>query len=168
MIAIELLAVRIRNNKEIIGIKHEDISKKINIVADDILLFFKNTYSGVMQVQEELKEFSSNSGLKINPDKSTITRICSHSSSIDVDTLPAFQRKENKFTYIGLECSVKQDSLWKDNLPDKIAKMEADLRSCSGWSETTTLGRITVVKSLFFSRFPFFLELVILPTHRCS
>ena len=163
VLAIEVLAVRIRNNKEIIGIKHEDICKKINLVADDILLIFKNFYSGISQVQEELKVFSSNSGLKINCDKCTVTRICPHSSYIELDTLPSFQRKKDKFTYIGMECTIKQDNLWENNIPDKLAKMATDAHSCAGWSEITTIGRITVVKSLFFSRFPYFLELVSLP-----
>ena len=47
----------------------ENITKELNLVADDILLVFRNTFSGCSQVDEELKEFSLNSGLTINKEK---------------------------------------------------------------------------------------------------
>ena len=75
VLAIEILAIRIRENSEIEGIVFEGVHKKLNLVADDILLLFKNTYSGCNQVEEEILEFSRNSGLSINRDKCTITRI---------------------------------------------------------------------------------------------
>ena len=163
VLAIEILAVRIRNNPEIIGIQVEDFCKKINLVADDILLVFKNNFSGRAQVDEELKEFSMNSGLRVNPDKSSVIRINKNSSDIDQDTFPSFQRQKTAFKYIGLNCTLDQKNLWKENIPRIIDKIEAELNACSEWTFTTPLGRINVLKSLFFSRFPYFFELVTLP-----
>ena len=59
-LAIEILAIRIRNNTQIEGVQLENINKKINLVADDMLLIFRNTLNGCDQVQQELDEFSIN------------------------------------------------------------------------------------------------------------
>ena len=77
VLAIEILAIRIRENSEIEGIVFGGVHKKLNLVADDILLLFKNTYSGCNQVEEEILEFSRNSGLSINRDKLHVFKVIS-------------------------------------------------------------------------------------------
>ena len=99
VLAIEILAIRIRNNPEIEGIKSDHMVKKLNLVADDLLLIFKNTYSGCDQVDQELKEFSSNSGLKVNKDKCTVTRLSPENQQLNQELLPLFQRNQGKFTF---------------------------------------------------------------------
>ena len=163
VLGIEILASRIRNNKEIVGVSYENLCKKINLVADDILLIFKNSLQSRNQVEEELKEFSHNSGLTVNKDKCTVTHICKDSYDIDHEIFPAFQRKKQGLSYIGLNCTFDQEKLWNENIPSKIDRLTADIHTCSDWSESTTLGRITVLKLLFFSRFPYFFELVTQP-----
>ena len=158
VLAIEILASRIRGNEEIQGIKvTEEFSKKLNLVADDLLLVFKNTISRCEQVKEELKEFSRNSGLKINKDKSSVSVVGSD-CSLEVDRLPLFQRKPRQIDYIGFTFHPRSELLWKDNMSSKIDLMVRELRSTYGLSQCTVLERITVIKSLFFSRLPYFVE----------
>ena len=59
-----------------------------------------------------------------------------------------------------MQCTFDQTKLWEANIPAKIEKLKAEIHTCSEWLNTTTLGRINVLKSLFFSRLPYFLELV--------
>ena len=119
ILAIEILAIRIRNNPEIEGIKSDHMVKKLNLMADDLLLIFKNTYSGCDQVDQELKEFSSNSGLKVNKDKYTVTRLSSKGQPLDQDLLPLFQRNQEKFTYVGFDVPLKEKDLSAINVPQK-------------------------------------------------
>ena len=162
-LAIEIFAIRIRNNEEISGVQLEEFNKKINLVADDILLIFKNDYAGCSQVEEELKEFSQNSGLKVNPGKCTISRINRQFSNPESDIFSQFQRKKDHIDYVGLNTSFSPDKLWNSNIPKIIDKMLAELSSCSHLNDATPLGKVNVIKSLFYSRLPYFLELVTLP-----
>ena len=50
VLAIEILAVRIRENTEIEGVVFDGITKKLNLVADDILHIFRNSYSGIVRI----------------------------------------------------------------------------------------------------------------------
>ena len=159
-LVIEILANRIRNNKDIQGVQLAEINKKLNLVADDILLVFKNTIIGCVQVSEELKRFSLNSGLKINMDKCSITRINKQGLPPDVGAFPSFQRAQENFTYIGYHISLKQDELWEKNIPPIINKMIHELETCSQLGPASVLGRVLVFKSLFFSRLPYFLEMI--------
>ena len=161
VLAIEILAIRVRNNPEIIGVKLEEFEKKINLVADDILLVFKNSYVGAKQVEEELKEFSINSGLHINKDKCTVSRISKTLNQPDIDTLALFHRQTDFIQYVGLHADFNHSKLWDSNITPIIDKMFAEIKSCSEFSYSTVLGRTNVLKSLFFSRVPYFLEIVV-------
>ena len=101
ILAIEILAIRIRNNPEIVGIDCNNIVKKLNLVADDLLLAFKNSFSGCEQVEQELKEFSLNSGLNINKEKCTVTHLSPSLLPPDPDVLPLFKRNQDQFSYVG-------------------------------------------------------------------
>ena len=69
IITIEILAINIRNNPDIKGIKIGDHELKISLLADDITLLLQNTES-LKYTLNTLKLFYSCSGLKINIDKS--------------------------------------------------------------------------------------------------
>ena len=69
IIAIEILAIKVRNNPDIKGIKIGHQELKISLLADDITLLLKNIES-VTETLNTLKFFHSCSGLKINIDKS--------------------------------------------------------------------------------------------------
>ena len=164
-IAIEILACRIRGNLEIEGVAISDtFCKKLNLVADDLLLIFKNTFSGCEQVEEELNEFSLNSGLKINKEKSSVLKVGS-TTPLEVDRLKLFQRNSGGIDYIGFHIG-EAKNLWSDNLNSRINTMLRDLRTSKDLFNCTVLERITVIKSLFFSRLPYFMEKTPLPPEK--
>ena len=124
VISIEILASRIRANPEIKGISSQSLTKKINLVADDILLAFQNSFSACSQVMEELRNFAQESGLKINLDKCTVSSIGPQArSNLELDVLPEFERTVDSFSYIGFDFCIKADNLWNRNVTPKFEKM---------------------------------------------
>jgi hypothetical protein len=68
IIALEILAINIRENQQIKGLKIGEHEIKLNIFADDLTAFLKNK-SSYMTLLECADEFSICSGLKINKEK---------------------------------------------------------------------------------------------------
>ena len=163
VLAIELLASRIRNNKNIEGFQFENLEKKINLVADDILLIFKNNYQSYTEIDKELTEFSKNSGLTINREKCTISHINKAMSPVNDNVLPLFKRKLEDFDYIGLNVPFNFRDTWAKNITPRLDRMFMEISLCSEMGPNPVLGKVCVLKSLFFSRLPYFLELVTLP-----
>ena len=71
MSSAEILAIHVRNNKDITGIKFQDIHKGINLLADDVLFFIKGDNNVLISLCDTLKKFATNSDLTVNFDKST-------------------------------------------------------------------------------------------------
>ena len=81
LILAEVLAHKIRKNREIKGIKVGGLEKKISQFADDTVLyslFESNSLNGII---DTFSEFEQNSGLKVNYDKTIIYRIGSLKNS---------------------------------------------------------------------------------------
>ena len=72
IIALEILNISIRENKEIIGIKvgNEEI-KLNNVFADDLTTFVKNTRS-FFSLKQVINNFGYISGLKLNKEKTEL------------------------------------------------------------------------------------------------
>ena len=69
VLALETLALAIRNNPRIQGITVGGVSKKINLLADDGLLALKWAQSTFNEMVQVLQEFSEVSNLVINQQK---------------------------------------------------------------------------------------------------
>ena len=167
VLAIEMLACRIRGNNEIEGITLPgDFCKKLNLVADDLLLIFKNSITGCEQVEEELLDFSKVSGLQINQDKSSVTVLGKNQEkNLNVDRLPLFKRNKGPIEYIGFKFNVNMTHLWADNMTAKLDQMFKELRTSKDLFSVSVLERVTVIKSLFFSRLPYYMEKLPLPPY---
>ena len=68
IIALEILNISIRENKEIIGIKVGNEEIKLNVFADDLTTFVKNTRS-FFSLKQVINNFGYISGLKLNEEK---------------------------------------------------------------------------------------------------
>ena len=163
ILVIEILAIRIRNNPEIVGIDCNNIVKKLNLVADNLLLVFKNSFLGCEQLEQELKEFSLNSGLNVNKEKCTVTHLSPSLLPPDPNVLPLFKRNQDQFSYVGFNFPLQQEKLWDVNVPDKIATLLFNASRACNSVDTPPLGKVTAFKSLFFSTLPYFMEKLPLP-----
>ena len=146
ILAIELLANRIRRCKEVEGITVSGIEVKVSLYADDMTVFLKNTDSlGVCL--SIIEEFRKASGLEINISKTKImwlgTLKGQQESCYDIEPV-------DEVKILGSKFSAKKDC-YKDNvepLVDKIVKVT----NSWGQRNLTIKGRITVAKSLLMSQ----------------
>lgn len=71
-IAIEPLAIALRQSGDFQGIERWGLTHKLSLYADDILLYVLDPLSSVPSILNTLKQFGSLSGYKINFEKSLI------------------------------------------------------------------------------------------------
>ena len=71
IIALEILNISIRENKEIIGIKVGNEEIKLNVFADDLTAFVKNKRS-FFSLKQVINNFGYISGLKLNEGKTKV------------------------------------------------------------------------------------------------
>ena len=75
LFAIEILAIAIRSNEQIKGLKVGNIEKKINLLADDTTCFLQGDLESFQVLFSTLDKFASFSGCKINMSKSEAIHI---------------------------------------------------------------------------------------------
>lgn len=68
-LAVKILAIMVRENDEIKGVKHTYFETKLSLLANDILLFLQSPEESLEALHKVLNRYSSVSGYMIN-DKS--------------------------------------------------------------------------------------------------
>ena len=71
-IVLEVLAIAIREEKEIKGIQIVKEEVKLSLFADDMILYIENTKDSIRKLLELISEFSKVAGYKINTKKSLV------------------------------------------------------------------------------------------------
>ena len=75
-IILEVLAMAIREVKEIKGIQNGKEEVKLSLFADDTMLYLGNPKGSTRKLLELIHEFGIVAGYKINTQKSTVFSIC--------------------------------------------------------------------------------------------
>lgn len=75
LLCVEPLAQAIRSDKDIVGIKRNELEHKLNQFADDTLIFTDGSLDSINSVLHCLNDFSKCSGLKINCENSIAYKI---------------------------------------------------------------------------------------------
>ena len=73
-IVLEVLAIAIREEKEIKGIQIKKEEVKFSLFADDMILYIENTKDSIRKLLELVSEFSKVAGYQINTQKSLAFR----------------------------------------------------------------------------------------------
>ena len=144
----------VRSNPEIEGIKILDFLYTLTSYADDTTFFLKNEKSA-QQVFATFSEFSNYSGLKINRSKCEFAGI---GVKRGVQTaLPGVNNVDLKSAaikilgvYFTYNCQIFKEK----NLLETIEKIE-NVLAVWRWRNLTLSGKITVFKSLAFSKLVF-------------
>jgi len=159
IIAVEILAYAIKENKNITGIDIKCREIKLTQYADDLTL----TLSDIKSVNETLhvlKLFGECSGLKINKDKT------------EAMLLGPWQNRHNlprniKWTngpikYLGIYISAKPNEIVMLNFQSKL---EALLRQLHWWKarDLSLKGKVLIVKALGISKFQYLASLITIP-----
>ena len=159
ILAIELLAIKLRDDKGIIGIKIDRIEQKLSLYADDMTIVLSDIKSAE-NAFSIFKLFSQISGLKMNIDKTEgmwlgSQRGCQR-QPLDI-LWPSRPIKA-----LGIYHSYDSKSCIKANFEDKIDQLIKQLH----WWKARALsfvGKILVVKALGISKFSLLASLIHVP-----
>ena len=153
LLCAEILAIKIRNNKQIKGIIIDRYEYKVSQYADDTSLILDGSEQSLNASLNELKWFERISGLKVNFDKTQVIWIGSRKYS---------RRKlcqnwdliwgKTSFKLLGIEFDVDLSRICEINFRKNIA---ASTKTLKQWEKRllSPVGRITVIKTLIISRF---------------
>ena len=153
IICAEFLAVKIRQNKKIKGIKINNKEFKISQYADDTSIFLDGSSDALNCTLIKLDKFADISGLKINFDKTQVVWIGSkkHSTSA-IKTKWKLSWGSKNFKILGIIFNVDLNQMIKENYTSKIQQIE---KIANIWSKRslTPLGKIKVIKTFMISIF---------------
>jgi len=147
ILALEVLACQIRQDKTIQGIMVKNVEIKLTLFADDMTCFLKdiNAYSRLCTT---LKVFSLHSGLRINDDKTEVFGIGPH-KLVQND----FTHKVRKsIKILGTVFDYHKPSRDKANF-DSIFKSIKKTLSMWKWRGLTLIGKIQIVKTFIIPKF---------------
>ena len=148
LFAIEILAIAVRSNDNIKGLKVGNTEKKINLLADDTTCFLQGDLGSFQALFSVLDKFASFSGCKINLSKSEAI----HIGSLKGTNFCPFEEdglrwRTNSFKTLGINFSLNINSLYELNFIPKLHQIEQTL-NCWRHRNLSLLGKVTVIKSL--------------------
>lgn len=100
-IALEPLAVAIRGHPHIEGLQVEGVETRINLYADDVILYLRDVVKSIPFLLSLITSFSKISGYAINWSKSELMPLCNIHSPGFLQNVP-FKVVESHFSYLGL------------------------------------------------------------------
>ena len=148
----EVLALLVKNNKNIKGINFGVLEQKITQYADDTTFILDGSKQSLSQLIDTLEHFTELSGLKINNEKTKTIWIGSKKFSKDV-----YHHRwkltwgDTNFSLLGIDFSVNLNDMVYMNYKKQLEKID---KLISQWSRRilTPIGRITIIKTLIISK----------------
>lgn len=145
-LAVEPLAILIRNSPEVVGFRRGQREEKISLYADDALIYLGDTAASSRTVMEIIGDFGSFSGFTINWSKSTL--------------MPIDQLKEqlpegaeqivivNSFKYLGVMVSPDPAEYLQLNLGPLLVRQKV---KCNSWCKLplSVIGRANLIKMVW-------------------
>ena len=153
VLAAEIMATAIREDKQIEGIEVYKDEQKISLYADDTTLYLSAKESNLIAALETLKQFQGISGLKVNIDKTKIIKIGVWGDSRDIYCSERNLIWTNKFVSLGITFDVDSiEKITEINIEQKIIEIHKLIRL---WFPRflTPIGKIIIIKSLLTSKF---------------
>ena len=144
----EILAIKIRNNKNIKGITIGNTEFKLSQYADDASVILDGSDTSLNETLDELYHYAQYSGLKVNFDKTQVVWIGAQKYSINtIKTRWKLTWGKQEFKLLGLKFNVDLKKLLDINFNEKINKIKNITKV---WKRRylTPLGKITVIKTL--------------------
>ena len=162
LLCAELLAIQLRNNPEVQGVKINDIEYLLGLFADDTDNYMEHKSKPFETALSVIQNFGEQSGLKLNYDKTTVYRIGSiHNTNAMFYTQPQLAWTNDPVNILGVVVSCNEDQMTTLNYEPVVSKAKQTLFS---WSNRTLslLGKILIVNSLVASLFVY--KMSVLPT----
>ena len=145
IIAAELMAINIRNNKKIHGLKVKNKEIKLCQLADDTTLFVSNKPSVDFAIKE-IKRFGNVSGLELNLEKNEGIKLgkFSHNTNKNFCNIKWSDQVKSLGVYFGINV----DELNWNSKADKFKKSLALWRK----RKLTLFGKVVIIKTLALSQ----------------
>ncbi len=162
ILAAEILANAIRENKDIKGIKIDGFTHKLSQYADDTTLFLELDRPSINTAFSIFRKFQDIAGLKINIEKTEIFPIGSIKNEEEVlYTDENIKWSHNGVKVLGINISHNHNELMSTNYNPILNKMENIVKI---WSmrDLTLYGKATVVKTFIQSQLVY--QLSVLPS----
>ena len=155
---VEILAERIRNNKDSKGIFVHGNEIKISQYADDTTLILDGTKKSLTSSLQVLDDFKTISGLKLNNRKTEVLWIGANAGRKDI-LCPEKDLKwvTDKVKALGVWFSTNSEVSLEINYSEKLTKINNSL-GCWEYRRLSLLGKITVLKSLIASQLVYILS----------
>uniref|UniRef100_A0A672GJR5 Reverse transcriptase domain-containing protein n=1 Tax=Salarias fasciatus TaxID=181472 RepID=A0A672GJR5_SALFA len=144
VLAIEPLAIAIRNNHSIHGISRNGIEHKLSLYADDLLLFVSESEVTIPSILDLFNKFGRVSGYKLNLHKSELLSLNMPDSTIAKINVP-FKIAVHSFVYLGITVTKYFCDFFKENFSKLQHNVQQDL---SKWLPfpLSLVGRVNVIK----------------------
>ena len=149
----EILSQKIRSNKNIKGIKMNQLEHKLSQFADDTTIILNGSASSLNETLNVLSTFTIISGLKVNFEKTKVVWIGKEKfSSNSIKTKWKLSWNQQGFDMLGIKFHVDLPKMIELNYRSKLLKAESILKM---WKRRiiTPIGRIVVIKTLVLSLF---------------
>ena len=149
-VAVSILTTQINQSTRLVGIQIMSCGEiRISQYADDTILFLDGTERSIKGSIEEMQEFGSQSGLKINTGKTScmpigITHTDSISRNININVV-------NTLDILGIRIDRNLTNITDNNIQLKMPQIKNELAQ---WKRRylTPIGKICIVKSLLVSK----------------
>jgi hypothetical protein len=147
IVVAEILAIKIRNDVNIKGINIGNNEIKVVQMADDTTNFIKDIAS-LKVLLSTLEKFHTYAGLKLNLTKSEALWLGKNRESTDI---PLGLKRVKGAKALGIFFSYDAKEMEEKNFTSKLKELKSIL-GIWGLRDLSTLGRITIFKSLAFSK----------------
>ncbi len=150
-IAMEPLAISIRQSTDIAPIIIQDRQQHISLYADDVLLFVADPEASVPPLLDLLETFGAFSGFTINWSKSELLPLTTKIDQHFLDTVQ-FKIAYTQIKYLGIIITRKPEDLLQANWHKKMAELRANIEF---WKTLplSMVGKINAIKMVTLPRF---------------
>jgi len=147
ILAVEPLAMAIKNNKNIKGIEVKGIEHVLGQYADDTFILLDGSESSLNETLSLLDMFHYCSGLKTNVDKTKLAWLGVNTFSLDRLCPHVKLKWVTEFKLLGIKFSVNLEKMMELNYSSKLGEVEQLLNSYSK-RYLSLIGKVTVIKTL--------------------
>ena len=147
-LAVEILGIAIRQNKEIRGISLHETIIKAGQFADDLWTVTQASLTQVNEILKELDNYAKFSGLHVNPEKCAILRIGPwHDTDAKFYTLKKLFWSPGSIRILGILIHPEVLVMYHENFIDMLELVEVRLLSWHN-RNLSLIGKVTVVNTL--------------------
>ena len=150
IICVEILAIKIRDEKNVKGFKIGNFEQKLDFYADDLTAYLDGSETSLENIIAILDRFQLISGLKINLSKCKAVWIGKNRFSDQKICRNLNLIWTNRFRLLGIDFD-SDLALMDNNFQNKLHEIDKLFR-CWKYRQLSPLGRITVIKSMALSK----------------